>query len=274
MSELSKAARESLGQYRSGLERPADDDAALLAQIEASIEDGYVPPVLGETPAPALDWGHRLRWAAVGAAAAAVVLGVGLTLSGVSLSGNDATAHPEAAGYNASSSAPEEEARAAVQPNAAKPNAEPTDALPSEAPVEMEPAPTDPAPASAVDAPKAERRPRKPNPATKPGNPAAPSSAPQEAPTAMPDALAQELKLMQRARRAIDAGTPKAALSILAEHRRRFSSGQLREDRMALRVVALCASGNNTTGAREANAFARAFPKSHHLGRVRSSCKK
>ncbi len=269
MTELSNAARDALGQYRSGLEQPADDDAALLAQIEASIEEGYVPPVLAETPAPALPWGHRLRWAAVGAAAAAVVLGIGLSLSGVSLSGGDASSTPEAAGYNASSSSHEQQAQPAAASKPAAPRPAAPNPAPSDPPTQTEPVPAEPVSPVPTEAAKADPRPRRSSPPTPSSSTTAPST-----PAPAPDGLAEELRLMQRSRRAIDSGAPKTALDILAEHRRRFPRGQLKEDRMALRVVALCASGNDAAGSREAEAFARAFPKSHHLGRVRSSCKK
>ena len=98
-----------------------------------------------------------------------------------------------------------------------------------------------------------------PSPALAPP-PARPSSAHRAAPAA--DLLPAELALLQRARNAYVGRRFPEALALLAEHARRFPRGRLAEEREALRVRSLVASGRSEEARRAAAAFAVRFPRS------------
>jgi len=126
------------------------------------------------------------------------------------------------------------------------------------------------APYTAPPAPDERTRPRVPAPAPWP-EPAVPRPEPAPRRGPAPD-LAAELAQLQRARAAIDAHDPAAALLHLGEHARRFPDGQMREDRQLLQVEALCAGGDAAQARAEASRFLRQFPGSPHVDRVRSFC--
>lgn len=107
----------------------------------------------------------------------------------------------------------------------------------------------------------------------------APSAAATHAPTAAAnastpdgDTLGEELALVRAAQGAMRDGRAGDALRSLAAHRARFPSGALRDERMTLEVLALCAGGRVD----EAKAIRRQLmtvsPGSSHLGRLASSC--
>jgi cytoskeletal protein RodZ len=83
--------------------------------------------------------------------------------------------------------------------------------------------------------------------------------------------LAAEMAVLRRAGTLVRAGDGRGALAVLDEHAQRFPAGQLLEDREALRVQALCATGDVAAAQTAARAFESAHPKSVHLRRVRSS---
>lgn len=85
--------------------------------------------------------------------------------------------------------------------------------------------------------------------------------------------LAEETRLLARARARLRAGSPNDALAPLSEHETRFPSGQLTEDRMVLRAQALCEAGDRPSGRKAATALRKAFPASSHLPRVDRTCK-
>lgn len=74
------------------------------------------------------------------------------------------------------------------------------------------------------------------------------------------DALVIESALLRRAHRALRAGDPHAALAILDAHAQAFPSGQMLEDRLTLRIEALCAAGDRPQARAEASAMRRRFP--------------
>ncbi len=86
------------------------------------------------------------------------------------------------------------------------------------------------------------------------------------------DTLAEENRLLAKARKALLDEQPERALTLLADHARRFAGGILVEERKALRAVALCDAGRNDDGAAAARAFLRAHPKAALAQRVRSAC--
>ncbi len=123
-----------------------------------------------------------------------------------------------------------------------------------------------------------------PQPVAPEPQPAAPSSprrsaptprktTPLEAPTvASPTSLAEETRLLDRARRAVVENRPKDALSLLQDAQRKFPSGVLRQERAVLRVVALCDAGKLADGRKAAAAFLRAHPQSALRSRAQSAC--
>jgi hypothetical protein len=87
-------------------------------------------------------------------------------------------------------------------------------------------------------------------------------------PGAKADPFAAELDLLQRAHGAYTRRDFSAALTLIAEHARRFPYGHLAEQREALRVRSLAGSGRADEARRVAAAFAIQFPRSVLLPRV------
>jgi len=86
---------------------------------------------------------------------------------------------------------------------------------------------------------------------------------------AKPDRLAEEVTLLSSAVSDLRAGRVSVALKTLDEHRRRFPSGILTEERCAARAQALCALGRQ----REAQAeLDRLAPRSLAAARARQIC--
>ncbi len=98
------------------------------------------------------------------------------------------------------------------------------------------------------------------------------SPAPAPKAPATVDTLAEENRLLAKARKALLDERPERALTLLADHARRFADGVLAEERKALRAVALCDAGRSEDGAAAARAFLRAHPKAALAQRVRSAC--
>jgi hypothetical protein len=84
--------------------------------------------------------------------------------------------------------------------------------------------------------------------------------------------LADENRLLARARAALIDAEPERALARLDEQARRFPDGVLSEERQALRAVALCEAGRDADGDAAANAFLREHPQAALAQRVRSAC--
>ena len=85
------------------------------------------------------------------------------------------------------------------------------------------------------------------------------------------ESYAPELRLLGRANLAYARGDFAAALTLLLEHSRRFPMGRLAEERDALRVRALVASGRRVEARRAADAFDKRFPRSVLRPRVEES---
>ncbi|MDP3216206.1 MAG: hypothetical protein Q8S73_19010, partial [Deltaproteobacteria bacterium] len=110
---------------------------------------------------------------------------------------------------------------------------------------------------------------------------AAPLAMPVPAPVAAPapaaprverDDLPAELRWIERAQTALAAGDPGAAQAALRGHARAFPRGHLAEEREALSVQALCASGRAEEARRAAAAFVARHPTSPQSARVRRTC--
>ena len=83
-------------------------------------------------------------------------------------------------------------------------------------------------------------------------------------PPAEDAALGAELALLRAARAALATAAPQEALQRLAEHERRFPGGLLAEERMVLRVQALCESGAVEEARAAARRFTQERPNSPH----------
>ena len=225
----------------------------------------------GAEPASSARWARRGAVLGLLAAAAVGVLwlgGRGLVPDDVRAPGNQAgydrlttspggvttprdsrTSSPDLAGRSASHSAP-------MAPTPSEPNPEP----------EAVPIPeAEPKPARAT-APRREPSPSKPRGSTSSRTTPAPSE-PEPG-----DTLAEENRLLGRARAALIADEPARALALLREHARRFADGVLTQERRALRAVALCEAGREDEGAAAARSFLRAHPQATLARRVRSAC--
>jgi len=77
--------------------------------------------------------------------------------------------------------------------------------------------------------------------------------------------LAQESPLLALSRERIAGHAPAEAIAVLAQHARRFPHGQLEEEREALWVQALVASGDAKAARARALEFRRHFPRSIQL---------
>jgi hypothetical protein len=84
--------------------------------------------------------------------------------------------------------------------------------------------------------------------------------------------LDQEMQLLKRAHQAEAAGRPSEALSILAEHAKRFPNGKLAESREVARVIALCEAGQTQASRAAGERFLAARPNSPFANRVRGVC--
>jgi hypothetical protein len=83
-----------------------------------------------------------------------------------------------------------------------------------------------------------------------------------------PDPFTAELALLQRAHGAYTRHDYSVALTLVAEHARRFPNGPLAEQREALRVRSLAGAGRTDDARRAAAAFAVRFPRSVLLPQV------
>src|SRR5262249_39672502 len=84
--------------------------------------------------------------------------------------------------------------------------------------------------------------------------------------------LDQEMQLLKRAHQAEASGRPSEALSILAEHAKRFPNGKLAESREVARVIALCEAGQTQASRPPADRFLAARPNSPFASRGRGVC--
>jgi hypothetical protein len=85
------------------------------------------------------------------------------------------------------------------------------------------------------------------------------------------DAFGDELALLQRAERALRAGTPELSLSFLDDLDRRYPKTRFVEERAAARLMARCARGEPDTRA-DAELFLRDRRTSVYSDRVRELC--
>ncbi|WP_394845750.1 hypothetical protein LZC95_53065 [Pendulispora brunnea] len=87
-----------------------------------------------------------------------------------------------------------------------------------------------------------------------------------------PLAMVDEVDVLARAHEALARGDGPLALALVEEHGRRFPKSALAEERAAVHVFALCASGRGADAAREGAQFLEKHPRSPLAERVRGSC--
>ena len=84
--------------------------------------------------------------------------------------------------------------------------------------------------------------------------------------------LVEEVRLLQEAQRSLKGGQPGAALTVLAEHERRFPKGQLALERSAVRIAALCALGRTAEAKQRGAAVLARHGGSAIAEQVRATC--
>ncbi|HVJ15429.1 MAG TPA: tetratricopeptide repeat protein [Polyangiaceae bacterium] len=90
--------------------------------------------------------------------------------------------------------------------------------------------------------------------------------------TAPARSIQSELELIRAAQKHLHRSEARAALSLLADHARRYPAGALSEEREASRVFALCQLGDVAAARTQAERFLRRSPNSPFAERVRASC--
>jgi len=128
------------------------------------------------------------------------------------------------------------------------------------------------APRGASNVTSAEPEPEPPAPVATPPAAAPPrtGAAAPVAPRPSPGAsLADETRSLDAARKALAAGEPSRALTLLDDHARRFPRGGLALEAEVLRIEALAQSGNGAAAASRARAFVARHPSSVFTPRVR-----
>jgi hypothetical protein len=119
---------------------------------------------------------------------------------------------------------------------------------------------------TAIEAPRAAPRVLPPPEATRTAPVAAPDPPPLR--PSGESALARERLLVDRARAALAAGTPPAALRLLERHRREFPSGFFVEERDAMLIISLARSGRGDQARQQALDFGGRFPRSVFSERI------
>lgn len=95
------------------------------------------------------------------------------------------------------------------------------------------------------------------------------STAASAAPSEAPSEARQESLLVGQARDAVRRGDGATALKLLEEARSRFPRGVLGQEREALSIEALAASGQQAAATQRASAFIQAHPDSPYVARLR-----
>jgi hypothetical protein len=86
------------------------------------------------------------------------------------------------------------------------------------------------------------------------------------------DPLLAETAALREAQRALRAGDPNRAISLVDLQDRQYPTGTLTQERAATRIFALCALGQVAQASKLARAFERRWPRSPMLTRVQNSC--
>ncbi|WP_437595363.1 hypothetical protein [Sorangium sp. So ce590] len=282
MSDPGERARALLRAARADGLAPSDKvrlRAAIAGKLSAAApqEPSGEAPTSPPPPLAGSGEGGVLSGNAAGGVLSGKVIAAGALIGAVAFAGGFFTGRatvdvPPPASAAPPASAPAVTPPAVTPPAAPPPAVTPPAAAPVAAPAPMAapsraaravasapPRPLDPGAEDAARAPSTgggEREPARP----RGGQPATPST------------LAAEMALLREAQDAVRDGDPSAALDRLDDLGARFPEGQLREERMAARVLALCAAGRAPEARAEAERLLGEAPGSVHMGRVRASC--
>jgi hypothetical protein len=242
MDELSEEARALLREARGAYAPEPGAAERVLARVLVA---AHAPPRGGEGgsqgPTPTTGagaWGAPLKLAVASAVIVAAALSAYVGV------------HPR--------EVPEPEP-VVTAPAPSEPRAEPPLARP-EPPLEPE---VSPEPPDETEAPLA-----RPEPAL-----AAPAPvAPRRTRRAAPADPAAELRLLRQAQSALSSGRGGEALALLRDHQRAFPRTQFRQERDAIRILALCATGRESAARRLGRRFLERAGRSPMAGAVRESC--
>jgi hypothetical protein len=254
MSELSKEARELLASLGEA-DGPSPAQTSRMKK-KLGVALGAASGLLVTSGAAAIASGASAAGVVAGAKAGTGLAGL-LSMfalgaaAGVGLSTTTALvrhAAPPAA------SAPVASARVSAAP--ARPLA------PAKGPVEVA-APNHPSPPASVTHEAPSRSPA----FVTPPSPSSPAESALVEPT-----LGPEVELVIAAKRELTQGRAAQSLALVDRLAREFPNGALREERMLLRVLSLCALGQVEPARRQAREFARTSPRSPLLPRLEQSC--
>jgi TolA-binding protein len=92
-----------------------------------------------------------------------------------------------------------------------------------------------------------------------------------EAAPVPPTSLAQEMRVLDAARRVLASGDPQSALATLIEYEREFPNGALRPEASVLKVRALLAAGDRAGAEALARRIIERAPQSEHADAVRAA---
>jgi len=253
VSKLSPEAAAVLAAARKDLGASAEVVARVKSAVAARVN--AEPPPSGVKP--------RTGWSTVGRFGHIAAFGL---LGGAFVAGyvaSSRTVTPNAITVPSESSA--EDARPSEPPHADSPD----DGTPSEL---ANPIPTLPL-ASLPDRPlpRAERAPRVREPHVR-RPPIEPATAEVKPNATTGDDLVEESRLLRAAQLDLQAHRAAAAQRSIEEHAQRFPMGVLREERLTLRVLALCEAGAVDAARRARAELDRSFPATSHASRLATSC--
>ncbi len=257
MHDLSSAARQLIARTRAGDDPGLADERRVEHALGRRIAAGAVATGAAATAAKVasaagIAWGKTVLW---------VALGVGVTVGAVQVRRAAAPVAPSAAVF------------ASARPVAARVV---VSRVPLGAPSTPAMAPSE-APRTALSVPRNAPSSREPDRA-QPSPPPLTSAiarfdvVPEPVNVPLKDHLAAETAALRTAQQAMRSGRPAEALALLDQQDATYQAGSLSEERAAARVLALCELGSVTAGRAAAEAFARRWPRSPLLGRVRTAC--
>jgi hypothetical protein len=268
VSELGPEARAVVEAGRAGDEPTASDRARNRAALMAAIAAGGAATAVAEAAAASgaakvtaagaftLGWGWKAIVVGL-AVAGAVGTGVALTRSPA---GAPSPTSPQLA-------RPSDPAPAVTSGETSNPPTPPDAPARADAPAPVPKAPDVPARAPQGGSPRAPA----PTPAGRAS--AEPRDAEPGAPPPRPaDTLAGEMGGLREAHGALQGGDPARALSLLDAQSATYADGQLRQERDAARVTALCKLGKKDEARAAAARFLSENPRSVLADRVRNAC--
>jgi hypothetical protein len=255
---LPRHVRAMLASYRHAHEIPAEIEARIWSVVGA---DDAPAPACDPPPAPAPRRAglRALGWAGAMLAVAALLL-LAWRLGGALAERRTLATAPGAAVMQGGGDPSQGQTSAGrVEPRASEPASVPAPLVAPAARPDLDPALAEP---EADLDPR--RRPRRPAPDPDPD----PATAEPEVPAST---LAAERALVAEAWRALALGETSQALDTTREHARRFPTGLLAPERVAIETIAHCRQGA-ADGSRRATAFHRAHPRSPLAARVDEAC--